>query len=454
MTETWLPDLSRSGVKYQAIVDALAAAVAAGELRPGERLPPQRDLATALGVDLTTVTKAYGEARGRGLIEARGRAGSFVRDPGEPAALEEALADTGMNMPPEVQGGSLPPVWGRTMAALLRSPRAAARLQYQPPGGTMQDRAAGAGLFEKRGFSSGEDQVVVTAGGQNALHAIVSAALRPGDAVLCGPFVYPGFLGLAQRFGLELVALPQQDAEAIEQACKGRRIAALYIVPTNDNPTTATLDADQRHMIASLAERHGFQIIEDDAYGLLPADPLPPLACFAPDRSWHIASTSKIISPALRVAYVRAPSVGDALRLSGDVHETSVMAPPLNAAMVTAWLQDGTFDRLIAETRAEAEWRQALATATLEQSRFAAHPQGYHLWLQLPEGANAAELVNRLRPQGLSLVSSDSFAIEPATEQFLRVSLGGAVGRDRLERNLRMLHGYLAPSRGHARTIV
>ena len=82
MTDGWLPDLDHiAGPKYAAIADALSAAVDRGELPGGTRLPPQRDVAARLGVDLTTVTRAYDEARRRGLIEARGRAGSFVRAP-------------------------------------------------------------------------------------------------------------------------------------------------------------------------------------------------------------------------------------------------------------------------------------------------------------------------------------------------------------------------------------
>jgi DNA-binding transcriptional regulator YhcF (GntR family) len=77
----WTPDIAgAAGPKYKAVTAAIAAAVARGELRHGDRLPPQRDLAMKLGIDLTTVTKAYDLARQRGLIVARGRAGSFISD--------------------------------------------------------------------------------------------------------------------------------------------------------------------------------------------------------------------------------------------------------------------------------------------------------------------------------------------------------------------------------------
>ena len=77
---SWLPSLAAGkGSLYLAIADALEADVAAGRLAAGEKLPTQRELARRLGVDLTTVTRAFAEAAGRGLIVAEGRRGSFVR---------------------------------------------------------------------------------------------------------------------------------------------------------------------------------------------------------------------------------------------------------------------------------------------------------------------------------------------------------------------------------------
>src|SRR5215813_7740201 len=88
----WLPTLSEwQGPVFTRIVDALAADIAGGRLVRGERLPTHRALAAALDIDLTTVTRAYGEARRRGLLEARVGQGTFVsettvRAPHDPAA--------------------------------------------------------------------------------------------------------------------------------------------------------------------------------------------------------------------------------------------------------------------------------------------------------------------------------------------------------------------------------
>ncbi|HEY0622713.1 PLP-dependent aminotransferase family protein [Sphingomonas sp.] len=445
MADGWLPDLDGlAGAKYAVIADALAAAIDRGDLPGGTRLPPQRDLATRLGVDLTTVTRAYDAARRRGLIEARGRAGSFVRAPQRVEIADLARVDTGMNLPPELPGGLLARTIAETVQTLLLD-ASPLRLQYQAMGGSAEDRAAGVRFLDTLGLAAEPDQLILAAGGQNALHAILGVALRPGDAILCRTFVYSGLRALAQRMGLRLLGLETLDATSIAAACAAEPgIRAIYLVPTNDNPTAETLDKTARREIAAAAARHDLQLIEDDAYGPLAASPLAPVAASAPDRSWYIASASKIISPALRVAFVRAPNLAAALQLSAQIHQSAVMAPPLNAAMLTRWIDDGTAAHLVAAMRDEAARRQALAAQLLAGLDFTAHPQGYHLWLRLPGAVAPDDLADAMRPTGLSVMPANRFATNGAQTNAVRVSLGGLADDDQLARALRILHGHAA----------
>src|SRR5262249_24618262 len=101
----WIPTLSdRQGPVFQRIVDALAADIGSGRLARGQRLPTHRALARALHVDLTTVTRAYGEARRRGLLEAQVGRGTFVSESTARAAGHVPLdvkIDLSMNLPPQ-----------------------------------------------------------------------------------------------------------------------------------------------------------------------------------------------------------------------------------------------------------------------------------------------------------------------------------------------------------------
>lgn len=447
----WLPDLSAAaGAKYLAIADALQRDVAAGRLPAGTRLPPQRALASRLGVDLTTVSRGYGEAQRRGLIGGEGRRGSFILAPavGVPVDVDRPV-ETSMNAPPEPAGNALAKAWRAASEILLAQPGVAPPFHYQPSGGMVSVRAAGATLLQGRGIACSAETVVVTAGGQHALHAVIGTAFAPGQAIAVAPFAYPGFLAIARRHGLQLVSVAADDEgmlpDALAEACRREEIAGLYVVPTNDNPTTATMGAQRREALAEVAARAGLVVIEDDAYGLLPEVPSAALATLCPERTYHICSVSKIISPGLRCAWVRAPDVAAAWRIATDLHETAIMAPPFNAAVVSVWLENGDFARLVQAVRAEVAARRAIVADALREGSYRARPYGYHLWLPLPAEADAAGIIDTLRPFGLSVSPSDAFAVERgAGSAALRVSTGGLIARDGLASALALLREMVA----------
>lgn len=459
--QKWLPEVEAGeGPLYLAISAALARDIEDGRLHPGDRLPPQRDLAGALGVDLGTVTRAYSEARRLGLIAAEGRRGSFVRaGRGRSIPADVAPFDTGMNLPPIPERSTLGDSFAGTVQEILRSPAAANRLQYQPSGGAPADRQAGAEWLAERNIECGEDNVLVTSGAQTALHAIASSLLDEGDAVCCAPFVYPGWLSICRHRRLKLVPLATDadgiDPEAFERACAVMTIRALYLVPANENPTTVTMPLSRREALVAVARRHDVAIIEDAAYCHLLAQDIPAFARLAPERTWHVASLSKIISPALRIAYLRAPLLRDALRLCADLHGTTIMPPPLNMAACTIWLRDGTWTRLVDEVRAECRARQEIVAEILPQESYQAAAEGYHLWVPATDSASPFELAGALQPLGVSVVLSERFSADPAMPgRAVRLSIGGNLDRDRLRRALGVLDGMLHHRGGRASPLV
>lgn len=451
----WIPDISTArGPLYLAIAEAIADGIGAGRLAAGERLPSQRSLASQLGVDLTTVTRAYAEAARRGLVDSEDRRGSFVR--ASPVAqddpVEAALASV-MNMPPEPADDLLRTAMAEGLDAILDETGGAA-LHYRPSGGAEADRAAGAAFLSRLIPGTAPDQVVAAAGAQNALHAVCGLLLRDGGALGVGEFTYSVLLSVARRLGARVVPLRMDQEgilpEALEDAARTQALTAVYLIPTNDNPTTATMGPARRAAIAEVAARHGLAIIEDDAYGRLPETPLAPIAAMAPERTWHIAGLSKAVSPGLRVAWVRAPAVRDALALGADLHETAIMPPPLSLALVRRWQADGMLVRLIEAVRREGMARRRLAEGLFGgQARF--QREGYHLWLPLAGGVRAADLATA----GLPVVTGATFAADGrGPYEALRISLGGARSRERTGRDLRRLDGLIAGAARRGRTLV
>lgn len=119
------------------------------------------------------------------------------------------------------------------------------------------------------------------------------------------------------------------------------------------------------------------------------------------------------------------------------------MAPPLNAALVTRRLEDGSYDRLIAETRAEAKVRQAIAAEILPARAYAADACGYHLWVPLPASVDATQVGRMLRGARMTAIGSAAFAAGAGGGAALRVSLGGMIEREDAARRLRVLERAL-----------
>ncbi|HWL68301.1 MAG TPA: PLP-dependent aminotransferase family protein [Geminicoccus sp.] len=430
----WRPELpAGEGGKAAGIVAALVAALRSGRLRPGDRLPPQRRLAQELGVDLTTVMRGFRLARARGLVAGRAGQGSFVAE-GALAALgtaipaQVALVDLSMNSPPQPAAARLATRIGQGIAALLADGPGLARLHYGESGGSPDDRGLAAQFLAQRLGPLPPERVVLASGSQSALHALCGLLLRPGDRLLCGQFTYPGLIAVATSHGVRLtpVAMDAEGIlpEALAQACRAARPKALYLIPSADNPTAATLPLERRARLAELAAEHGIAVIEDDAYGLLQATDLPPIARLAPERTWHVATLSKCATPGLRTALVAAPSAAEADRLVQMLRASCLMPPPLMTGLAMRWAQDGSLLAIRDAIRAENRARQQLAANILAGFGPAADPSCPHLWLQLPAGWRASTFTGEAGRLGLSVTPGDAFAVGPSAIEAVRVSLG------------------------------
>jgi DNA-binding transcriptional MocR family regulator len=226
------------------------------------------------------------------------------------------------------------------------------------------------------------------------------------------------------------------------------------VIPTIDNPTTATLSESRRSELAAIARRHDVFIIEDDPYAPLRPQVIPAMASLAEDITWQIATLSKCVSPALRIAYVVAPSAVLAQRLAGVLRATLLMAPPLMAALASRWIADGTLEQITAAIREENVERQKLAVAILGEGTFAADPSGHHLWLRLPPHWHATEFAESADRSGIAIVPSSAFAVAAVPTEAVRVSLGVAPDRAALEDGLTVLASLIAQPSHTARAVV
>jgi DNA-binding transcriptional MocR family regulator len=442
----WLPTIAdRTGPLYLRIVDALASDIGGGRLRRGQVLPTHRALAKALGIDLTTVTRAYAEARQRGLTEARVGQGTFVAETAADVhlpPLARAEIDLSMNLPPQPAEADLEGRIARGIAALSREVGLARYLTYRAAGGSEDERAAAAAWLRTRLPGIEANRLVISAGTQTALAALLCSLAKPGDVVLTEAVTYPGFRAAAALFGLTIVGVPMDQhgaiPDALATACRRHKPRLVYLTPAIHNPTTASMTAGRRKQVAAVIEKANVVLIEDNAYGQLDPDSAT-LASLIPERTYLAASLSKCIAPGLRVSLVAAPDAGAAAKLAGALAATTQMSTPLTAALAMRWLRDGSADAIIAAIRA----RQQLAARALAGHRFSAHRSGHHLWVPLPAGWSRAEFIGHVERRGLAVVASDAFSVTPEAPHAIRVSLGAVPSRAELVRGLDILAAAL-----------
>jgi len=430
------------------VADALAADIAAGRLVPGTRLPAQRALADALGIDFTTVSRAYAEARRRGLVDAFVGQGTFVRrrsPVSAPAPLASGLVDMSMNLPPRFDDPALVRRMWSGMASLETSGGLDLLLRYQDVGGAADDRLAGVRWLADRIPSVSAERVLVCPGAQGALLAVAGLLAGAGGAICAEALTYAGFRSLAAHLRIPLVEVAMDEdglvPEAFEAACRRHKPKALYCTPTLHNPTTATMPPARRQAIVAIAREHGVFIIEDDAYGpLMPG--VQPLAALAPDIVFHVGGLAKSVSPALRIAYLVVPDMRMAARVAGAVRATAAMASPLTAALATRWIEDGTAQAVRDAIRAEAAARRAIAAGVLPAPHARIPEEGFHVWLQLPPPWSRGEFGARLRSAGIGVVGSDAFALGTPPEA-VRLGLGAAGSREELTQSLHIVADLL-----------
>lgn len=457
----WAPDLARWGKPhYQAIVESLAEDIRTGRLRAGTRLPTQRALAARIGLNFTTVSRGYVEAHRRGLVEGRVGQGTFVvepvRAPRTAAPTRAVPVDFTMNLPPEPDDPALLARMQASFADL--SGDLPNLLRYQGFGGTEADKDAATRWLAARGVAAPRPCLLICPGAHSALSSILGQVARPGDAICAERITYPGIRALAAHLSLRLVDLPMDrhgvDPDAFAAACTRVAPKAIYLNPLLQNPTTATMPRARREAVIAVARRYAVAIIEDDAYAHLCPAPPPSFATLAPEITYYVAGLAKCLGAGLRLAFLVAPSARAALPLGNALRAATVMASPISTALATRWIMDGTAEAIGQFVRTESVARQRLVSETLPVARVTADPNGFHVWIDLPEGWTRSAFASQGRAAGLGVVASDPFCVAGTPPEAVRLCLGGPSTRLQIGQGLEQLGHALEGSPALASTYI
>jgi DNA-binding transcriptional MocR family regulator len=432
-----------SGRLYVRLARALEKIIQHGILLPGTRLPAERTLAEALALSRTTVVTAYNTLRTEGWLESRTGSGTWVSG-------EKVLRERRQGVQPPSGGSSLMNLLSiddsETVDFAVATPRPLASLprehltvspQVQDallnernymPLGLPALRDAIARYYQRMGLPTEANQILVTAGAQQAISIVIGLYLRRGDTVLAENPTYFGALEAFRMAGARVAAMPVEAGHLDPRLLRDRILAngprLVYLTPTHHNPTGALMPESARREVARIAEEFGVPVIEDGTLADMIIDrvPPPPIAAFPTGGTIiSIGSLSKLCWAGLRIGWLRAP-----VSITGQlarVKSTADLGSPLITQVIASQLvevaeQAKTVRREQLSTRRDVLVR--LLQEYIPEWTFRVPNGGLFLWVKLP-GYDASRFAQFAARYGVALTPGAIFTSDGGFNEYLRI---------------------------------
>lgn len=404
-------------VLYVAIADAIERDIHLGVLKPNEKMPPQRLLAKIIGVNLTTITRAYKEAEKRGLISGTIGRGTYVSQSNkknitlpEILSCDDEIIELGLVGSMKVEGYDL----SKMIKTLAEGSTSDSLLDYVPSQGIYRHRAAAAKWIEQYGLKVDPDRIIICAGAMHAIICCLLGIFEPGDKIAVDSLTFTGFKNAAQlsHIKLEPVAMDSEGMipESLENACTKLKIKGIYLMPNMQNPTATTMSTERKKAIADIILSYKLILIEDDIYNFTNITQQTALSTLVPDNGIFIWGTSKALFPGLRIAFTVVPE-RFSYKFIQAVTNTVWMAPTISSELVTRLIESGTAVKIINKKKQMIARRLEIAKVTLKGFSFQATENSMFLWLNLPEGWSCADFENIALMNKVRVVSAYKFYV-------------------------------------------
>ncbi|HEX9926498.1 MAG TPA: PLP-dependent aminotransferase family protein [Anaerolineae bacterium] len=450
---------------YLQAADQLRAKIEAGELAPHTRLPASRVLAKKLGVNRITIVNAYAELEAEGLVVTRVGSGTFVA--GRPDSNSSEMATD----QPTLWRGSPPrrhwnanqmfaemmrmarqpgvisfavgtpaseflPVneFRRAINDVLRRDGAAA-LQYDEAAGYLPLRNTIAGYLEQKHIEVTGDDILITAGCQQALNMALRGLTRGRDNVLIveDP-CYLGLLDIITAQHITPVGVPLDEdglrIDRLEQLILRHRPQLIYVIPSFHNPTGITMPLERRRELLDIAAHYGVPILEDTSYDELRyvGKSLPSLKSLdTADIVLHAGGFSKTLVPGIRIGYLVAPpALRD--RMIASKQTADILTSPLNQRALHTYLQTGHFADHLQQVRLAYQERLEAMLAAMEryfpaEACWHRPDGGMYIWVEMPShGPTATNLYLTAINYNVAFAIGSVFSASGSFPQALRLN--------------------------------
>lgn len=444
---TWKPNKKLlKAPLYLTLAELLEQDIVSGRLASETKLPPQRELADFLDINLSTITRAFKLCEQKGIIYAVIGKGTFV-SPNKATPLgalekNQSLIPLG-NLRPYYQ---LNTIASDTVRRLLQSPSMDRLFRFDTVNDTDWHTRIAQYWLKNFSLSTSQENIFLTSGTQNALVLLFLTVFQAGDKIATDTFTYTNFISLARQFRIELIPIISDTKgilpEDLEKKCQQHQIKGIYLVPTNNNPTGATLTAQRRKTLADIIIKHQLLLIEDDTYAFINKQQLPPLASLIPDCTFYIHGLSKALFPGLRIAYMVVPD-RFIKKISLTANNINTHISLLNAEITSELISSGQAQEIIQQKNRLSEernrlYRQFFPEVTSE------NPFALFQWLPLPKEWKGYEVETLARQHGVEILCAERFFVGGVIEQSaLRVSICSPENMAELERGLNILTNLL-----------
>jgi DNA-binding transcriptional MocR family regulator len=403
------------------LAHAVSAAVGAGELAPGHRLPPVRTVAGRLGLSPSTVGAAWALLSRAGAISTDGRRGTVVSAgrPAAPTRYRRALdrsAGFTLDLSTGVPDPALLPDLG---PALLRLPAATS------PGSYLDDPT----LPELAEVLRSElpcpvDQLTVTDGAMDAVQLALTELVGFGERVVVESPCFAPLLDLLESRGARVVGVPVDEEglrpDALAHALSAPA-AAVILQPRAQNPAGGSLSRGRAEELAATVARGDAMVIEDDSAGSIATTPPISLGSWIPGRVLHIRSFSKSHGPDLRLAVLGGPAALMA-RLIDRRHLGQGWTSRLLQRLLLDLLTDGNSVAQVRLAQQEYARRRAQVVTSLRRHGIDL-PTGDGLNLWLPVRDETGALVT-MASHGIAVAAGSPFQVIPEAAAHVRVTVG------------------------------
>lgn len=411
---TWKPDKQKLKTPiYRSLAQLMEYDIQNGNLLANTKLPPQRELADYLDLNHSTITKAYKICELKGLIHANVGSGTFVSPNANSSSSivnqdDTAVADMGMVLPFFKHNQLVKDI----AKEVLKKPLSEKLFEYSNPLGSQNQRIVGAKWLSQFGIDSHANNIIITAGAQNALAIILSSLFSPGDKIITDPYTYPNFIALANMLHIQLIAVNYDEQgmlpNELDTICSLEKIHGIFLMTSCNNPTTVSFSSQRIRELATIIKKHDLLAIEDDVFAFLRKNKVTPIYSLLPEQTIYISGISKSICAGIRVAYMCCP-LKYFSKLEKGCYNLNIKTSSLNVEVATEVIKSGIAQELIREKYKMTTKRNHLYSKYFPSA--SCELESYYQWLQLPEDCSGKFFESLMESQNIKVYGAERFSV-------------------------------------------